>query len=118
MKRILILFIVLIFISCNRKDRKKVTITKFDKIIIDSLEPYKNKVLGYALHNIWIEGYTNDSIKIRVSKNPDDNSYSFYYKGKIKKRLSFDYYGEYKRYFYFDPYKATEGKITIKYELN
>lgn len=34
----------------------------------------------------------------------------------LKERLSFDYYGSYKYYFY--PYKATEGELKIQYSLD
>ncbi len=75
-------------------------------------------MLGYAMQNTYIKGYTNDSIQIRFSLDEHDETYSFYFKDSIDTRLYFDYYGGSKRYFYFNPYKATKGKLEIKYSLD
>lgn len=116
-KLYLTILIISLFFSCSRKDRKKITLTEFDTVFIDSLEPKENNVFRYAMYNVWIEGYVNDSIRIRLSLDPSDDSYWFHFQGNIKERLYTDYYGDFKRYIYFDPYKATEGKLEIKYGL-
>ncbi len=117
MKKIIAICLTLLFfISCNRNDEKKIIITKFENIFVDSIVPIKNKT--YTSYNLFIKGYANDSIEVRKSKSKNDNSYSYFYKGDIDIRLDSDYYGENVQYFYFNPYKATEGRLEITYSLD
>ncbi len=113
---IILFFLLIIFPSCNR-DKKSVLITDFSKVFIDSLKPYDSNFLNnYTTYYIRIIGNTNDSVKFRFVKS--DSAVYFIHKGKINKKYSFDYYGYYPQYLYFDPYKATKGKLEIKYELH
>jgi len=110
MKKYICIVLILFLSSCVRNDRNKLIITEFNKKIVDTLHPY-NK--SYTAYNINIKGYINDSI--RIGFGPD--SYSFYFVGEIDEKLIFDYYGQFERLFIFDPYKATEGRLEIKYGL-
>jgi hypothetical protein len=110
MKNIIYIVLISLLFSCVRHDKNKLIITEFNDKIVDTLHPY-NK--SYTAYNINIKGYVNDSI--RIGFGPD--SYSFYFKGEIDKKLIFDYYGQFERLFIFDPYKATEGRLEIKYGL-
>jgi hypothetical protein len=94
-------------------------ITDFENVLIDSLVPYESSFFNsYAMQNIFIKGYVNDSIKINFGRISGDPKYSYFLKDSIDTRLYRDYYGGYTGYFYFDPYKATEGKLEIRHSLD
>lgn len=54
--------------------------------------------------NIWIKGYANDTILIKL--NSKDNKPILKLKGQLNERWYTDYYGEGKRILIFEPYKA------------
>ena len=103
-----------LILSCN-KDKKYIIITDFSKTFIDSLYPYQKTISGYTTFYIEIKGEVNDSIILKFHKNKD--AVHFYFNGKINEKMSFDYYGGVHQIIKFDPYKATNGKLKIKYGL-
>jgi len=59
--------------------------------------------------NIWIKGYANDTILIKL--NSVDSKPIMKLKGEIDERWYTDYYGEGNKIIIFEPYKATKGKL-------
>ena len=117
MKRnyIQLIAILIFLISCgNSTDNKKITIDNFDEKFIDSLIPIPDK--SYAVYYIKIEGTSNDTIRISLSKSEDSKHY-YYLIGDFKKEIRLDYYGGSVEYITFDPYKATKGKVKLTYQL-
>ncbi|MGM1055915.1 MAG: hypothetical protein ACQEWG_08525 [Bacteroidota bacterium] len=111
---LLILFISVFLYSCSDStDRKEIKVTDFSRIYEDSLVPTDR---SYSTYYIKIKGYTNDSIRI-IPGQEGDGTYSFYYNGNIDEELRMDYYGSLTKHFTFDPYKATEGELSIEYKL-
>lgn len=97
--------------SCS-KVSKNININEFNKAIKDSLTPIEN--VSYTSYIIRIKGHANDSSYIK----PCDSCYKFYVSGdSIDEKLIFDYYGEFKVRFEFNPYKATEGKLDIEISI-
>lgn len=110
-KRILIL-ISLIVMSCG-KDKTEMKISDFSQIEEVTLTPYKWK--PYAMLKINVKGYTNDTIRINYNLYGDTN---FYLTGELDTLLvQTDYYGEGPVTLLFDPFKATEGKLVIDFNL-
>ena len=108
-----LLFAVLLFAgnSCSKVD-KKISVKEFNKTIIDSLIPKKNG--SYTSYIIRIKGHTNDSIYLK----PCESCYRFFVTGNaIDEKLIFDYYGEFKQTFEFNPYKATAGELDIEFSI-
>jgi len=112
----LLIFIIAytIILSCNN-DKKSITITDFSKTFTDSLYPHEKDVLEYTTFYIEIDGEVNDSIILEFVDSID--AIPFYFNGEINKKLSFDYYGGVHQIIKFKPYKATSGKLKIKYGL-
>ncbi|MBN4047102.1 hypothetical protein JYU05_00995 [bacterium AH-315-P13] len=110
----LMLYVILIggFLSCNT-NKKRITITDFSKSFSDTLYPNENST--YAMMNIWVRGFVNDTIQIRLYSK--DSEPILKLKGEINERWYTDYYGGGERIVIFEPYKATEGKLEIKYGL-
>ena len=107
MKYVFIIIVLVLLISCN--ESKQITITDFSKPVYDTLVAKKKG--GYTTAIFEISGYTNDTIKINF--HVLERKYS----GKFKyKSGPMDYYGGDVE-FIFDPYKATEGKIEVKYGI-
>ena len=96
---------------CSNKDRAKLEITDFSKKQTIVLEPYK--FIPYTFINIKVKGYINDTVKI--IQGPD--LYDINLSGDIDTIRKIEYYGEGSRTFIFDPYKATEGKLEIEFNL-
>lgn len=112
-KSAIIYFILFIlFASCN-KDKTELEITDFSKSHTVILEPYK--FYPYSTLNVWVEGYSNDTILIKLHNKK--NTPILKLQGKFKERWHTDYYGEGSRTFIFEPYKATKGKVKIQYSL-
>lgn len=108
-----LLFIIsfLTMFSCS-KVSKNIHISKFNTVIKDSLIPKING--SYISYIIRIKGHTNDSIYIK----PCESCYKFYFLGdSIDEKLIFDYYGEIKEVFEFNPDKATEGELDIEISI-
>ena len=112
-KIVLVLFSIII-ISC-KDDRATIRVADFSKplVISQTLEP--NFGYPYAMMNIWVEGYTNDTIMITLHSK--DNKPILKLSGEIKERWYTDYYGEGPRTIIFESYKATKGELEIKFEL-
>ncbi len=111
--------IILIFVflsSCNYKNEQTVTIVDFQSEFVDSLIPKKKMIKnGYATFNVEIKGFVNDSIKINLENGKQNTS--FFLNGKIDSRFIDEYSGCCPRYIYIYPYKASKGKVEIKYGL-
>ena len=102
----------LILLCCN-KDERKIIITDFSKPQSFSVEPYV--FYPYSMMNITINGFTNDTIKIRLGSNQSEPIMEL--TGKIKEKWHTDYYGEGPRTIIFDPYLATDGELEIEFSL-
>lgn len=108
----MIIALLLLLTSCS-KDNEKLKITDFSKSQTIKVRPYKN--YPYSMMNIWVKGYANDTILIKL--NSKDSKPILKLKGQINERWNTDYYGEGERILIFEPYKATEGKLEIDFEL-
>lgn len=108
-----ILFIILIFLISCSNDSGKLKITDFSKFQTIKVEPYK--YYPYSMMNIWIKGYVNDTILIKLHSK--DSKPILKLKGEINERWNTDYYGEGERILIFEPYKANKGELEIKIEL-
>ncbi len=117
-KNPLLLIVLLILItSCgNKSDSKRVTIDDFNEKFIDSLVPIPDK--NYSVFYAKIQGNSNDTIRLSISpiKFESPQKY-YYYVGDFEDEIRLDYYGESNKYITLDPYKATEGKVNLKYQL-
>jgi len=110
--RIIILVLLVLFISCGR-DEGNLKIMDFTKSKTIVVKPYKN--YPYAMMNVWVKGYANDTILIKL--NSKENNPILKLSGKIDERWYTDYYGEGERMLIFDPFKANKGELEIKIEL-
>ena len=108
-----IVSIFLIFLVSCGKDSGKLKVTDFSKSQVIKVEPYKN--YPYSMMNIWINGYVNDTILIKLHSK--DSKPILKLKGEINERWYTDYYGEGERILIFEPYKANKGELEIKVEL-
>ena len=109
---LLILIFCLTIVSCS-KDTATIEITDFSKTETIELQPYAWK--PYAMLKIKVKGYTNDTVSINYNLYGDT---SFYISGEIDTTLvQTDYYGEGPVRLIFDPYKATDGKLLIDFNL-
>lgn len=95
-------------LSCNKRSNSFV-ITDFSRPKIDTLAPMERGIYTAALFKI--EGYCNDTIKIKF------NGFELKYSGIINDHLNLDYYGSHKVDFMFIPYRATKGKLSISYGI-
>lgn len=110
MKKLSILFAILIFCSCSQ--RTKITVIEtFDKEITSSIHPKEKGT--YSTYRVEIQGEVNDSIKIIYF----EGAYTHYFSGKINESMRIDYYGGISEKLTFKPYKATKGKLTITQKL-
>lgn len=66
--------------------------------------------------NVWIKGNTNDTILIKLGNKKGFPILKL--SGKIKERWYADYYGQFDQTLIFEPYKATQGNLEIRFELN
>ena len=107
-----IICLLLILTSCS-KDKERLKIVDFSKSQTIKVTPYKN--YPYSMMNIWVKGYANDTIIIRL--NSKDSEPILKLKGKINERWYTDYYGEGERILIFEPYRANNGELEIKIEL-
>ena len=104
----------LIFYSCCHQDKAKLEITDFSKTRTVFVKPCDND--SYAMMNVWINGQTNDTILIKLGT--EESLPILKLSGKIKERWYMDYYGGFDQTLIFDPYKATQGNLEIRFELN
>ena len=104
--------IFLIIVSCG-KDHAELKVTNFQKKDSITLEPYKFR--PYAMLNLRVKGYCNDTVRLNYNLYGNTNHYII---GKVDTLLiQTDYYGETPVKFIFDPYRATEGELEIKVNL-
>src|SRR5690606_34835155 len=110
MKNYILLISLSIFslISCSKNERKLLT-DDFSKKFTDTLVPDEEKAYGAAVNVV--KGILNDTILVtfRCVKK--------HFFGKFDYKFHIDYYGGMDVGFEFDPYRATHGKIEIKYGL-
>lgn len=106
------LIILLLLISCkNSKYRtKEYSITKFNKVIKDTISPIEGDY--YASKSIIVSGIVDDSIYVKFN-----GSYKFYLKGKIDTIISADYYGNSKVGFEFNPYRGKKGNLKVVFGI-
>ncbi|MGA6118703.1 hypothetical protein [Sphingobacterium anhuiense] len=100
-----ILFFALVFCSCNSTSTGTFVISDFSK---DTLISPETKTKNPMTLWLYIKGSANDSIMVngvkwKVSSDKIDSLQLDYFSQKLSIR--------------FEPYKATEGKIEVKYEL-
>ena len=62
-RTVVFLVLVFLFVSCT-EDGGNLKINSFNKVQTIELQPYGN--YPYTTMNIWIEGYTNDTIHIKL----------------------------------------------------
>ena len=108
MKKIILICIALVFLSCKHNTRDFV-ISDFSEVIIDTLKPIKK--VPYSAAILEISGYSNDTVLISFY------NYDCKLRGNFKRSFNMDYYGGFDVGFKFDPYKATDGKIHVKYSI-
>lgn len=111
--RYFIIFVFAITVSSCSRDDEKLIITDFSKPKNIILKPYKN--YPYVMMNIWVKGYVNDTILIKL--NSKNSTPIMKLSGEIDERWYTDYYGEGEKIILFEPYKATKGKLEIKAKL-
>ena len=108
MKKFILICIALAFLSCNHNTRDFI-ISDFSKVLNDTLKPIPKMSYGVAL--LEISGHANDTVLISF------NYYNGKFKGNFKESVRMDYYGRVNVGFKFDPYKATDGKIHVRYGI-
>jgi hypothetical protein len=112
MKLSLLISVCFIFFCCKQEyEGKKYTITKFDKIICDTIKPKKGST--YVAKMIQVKGYADDSIFVSFG----GKYYNHYLSKDIDTIIITDYYGESNGVFIFNPYKARKGKLKIEFGL-
>ena len=67
------------------------------------------------MKNVFVKGYVNDTILIRLGSM--EGTPILRLKGRLDERWFTDYYGEGPQTFIFDPYKATDGCLEIRFTL-
>ena len=108
------MFLICCFFSCgniNSNREKTYEITKFDKPILDTLTPIKGG--NYSVKEIKVLGYTDDTIIVSFGKG----YYKHYLTKKIDTVFSTDYYGTKKAIFIFEPYRAKNGSLKLKFSI-
>ncbi|WPY97655.1 hypothetical protein [Christiangramia sp. OXR-203] len=116
-KNLILLTLIALLSSCDTStDKKNAKIDTFDKVFIDSLVPMADK--NYSVFYAKIKGNSNDSIRLNISSDKtEDEKFDYYFIGDFEKEIRMDYYGESKKYIKLDPYKATDGKLELDYQL-
>lgn len=95
----------------NSEVIKKYTITDFTKSITDTLSPVKGEI--YTTQLIKLKGQVDDTIFVSFGKG----TYKHYFVNDIDITINPDYYGGHDAIFVFDPYRATKGKLDIKFSI-
>lgn len=104
----------IIFHSCCYQDKAKLEVFNFSETRTVGVKPCEND--SYAMMNVWINGQTNDTILIKLDTK--ESLPILKLSGKINERWYTDYYGGIDQMLIFDPYKATQGNLEIRFELN
>lgn len=102
---------MILLISCN-KDDAQLKITDFSKSFSTELEPYS--LIPYAMFNLKVKGYANDTI---IIKTIGTFNLKTKFVGEIDTLFNSDYYGEGPIRFVFEPYKATKGTLEVDIRL-
>lgn len=111
-KFIFIIFIICTLVSCSNSEvKKEYTIIDFTKSISDTLSPIEDEV--YTTQSIMLKGYSNDTIYVSFGKG----TYKHYFVNDIDITINPDYYGGSDAVFVFDPYRATKGKLDVKFSI-
>lgn len=108
----LILLSLFFILGCS-DDNKTLIVDNFDNTYEVEVIPYRYR--SYTMMNIWVKGYTNDTILVRL--NSRDSKPILKLSGKIDKRWYTDYYGSGARKVFLDPYKANKGVLELKVKL-
>ena len=109
MKKSLVLSVlILIVVSCTKKQEIVHDLTSFKNQINDTISPLKEQ--AYAAKLIYVNGYVDDSVYVSFGRDSKK-----YLTKEIDTSFSAEYYGEGKAIFIFDPYKAKKGKLKIKF---
>ncbi|PWI29878.1 hypothetical protein DI383_08980 [Flavobacteriaceae bacterium LYZ1037] len=103
-----ILLSIFLLISCS-KNEKELLIDDFSKKISDTLVPIEGRAYGAVVYEI--KGDSNDTISVTF------NGVKKQFFGKFEYKFRMDYYGGMNVGFEFDPYRATNGKIDIRYGI-
>lgn len=112
MKNPVFILLLVFLVSCG-KDDETLHITDFTESKTVYLEPYDN--LSYAMMNIWVKGYVNDTVLVKLHSKNSEPILKF--SGHIDVRWHMDYYGGRNKIVIFEPYKATEGDLELKMQL-
>ena len=93
------------------KDEATITVSDFSNptVISKTVEPYDR--YPYTMMNIYVEGYTNDTILIKLRDWGSEPILRL--SGEINERWYTDYYGEAPKTVIFDSYKATDGEVKV-----
>jgi len=111
---IYIILIGVLFISCVSSVEKNKIMTDFSQSFLDSVQPNRIMKGKYITYNVEIKGYVNDTIIIYFTGN---KKYPTYLSGEINKRYWEEYSARTQKYLSIAPYRATKGKLKIKYGL-
>lgn len=99
-------------VSCSNSEvKKEYTIIDFTKSISDTLSPIEGEI--YTTQSIMLKGYSNDTISVSFGKG----TYKHYFVNDIDIIINPDYYGGSDAVFVFDPYRATKGKLDVKFSI-
>ena len=75
-------------------------------------------IKNYSVFYAKIKGHSNDSIRLNISSDKnEDRKFDYYFIGDFEEEIRIDYFGESKKYIKLDPYKATDGKLELDYQL-
>ena len=111
MRKLFFLIVPIVVITSCGRDDEKLSITNFNESRTIKLEPYK--WYPYAMINIRVKGYVDDTIKIKRGAP----FYDINLVGQLDTVRQMEYYGEGPVEFTFDPYRATKGNLEINIEL-
>ena len=112
------IFIILIFVSCEfvfNTVEHEIIIDDFmkDKLIIDTVEPKKNK--GYLSHQVEIKGDVSDTVIFKMC----DVCYEKKIIGKVDTMFHEEFYGQGKQFLFIKikGNKNTKGKLKIQHKI-
>lgn len=96
--------------SYDKRDHISFTVEDFNEVREDTLVP--NDHGEYLSFNIQVKGHVNDTSKIEIDGHFDLNLY-----GEIDTIIKNDYYGTETKIITFNPYRATNGNLEIRYDF-
>ena len=113
MKYLIIFLSFFMMTSCSLSSKKKHIVTDFSKKIVDTITPDAD-CKNYSNKYFTVKGFANDTVSLKIN----EDGTNFYFVGKIDTLINGDYYGTFNQVFYFDPYKAKNGKLEIEFGMN